>query len=88
MFAHLARMLRAHDPLAHPDPVRDPRLHRREGIHAARDSKCYGFAPVKFDKAHEVNFSAMYHGDDERVPVDGVKWGLRVLYDAVLGFCR
>jgi hypothetical protein len=29
----------------------------------------------------------MYHGHDERAPVDGLKWGLRVLFEAVSGFC-
>ena len=48
---------------------------------------CYGFAPVKFDPTHDVNFSRMYHGHDERVPVQGLKWGLRVLYEAITGFC-
>ena len=47
---------------------------------------CYGFAPVRFDPTHEVSFAAMYHGHDERVPVEGVHWGLRILYEAVVGF--
>jgi hypothetical protein len=42
---------------------------------------------VKFDPTHGINFSAMYHGHDERIPVEGLKWGLRVLYEAVAGFC-
>ena len=28
----------------------------------------------------------MYHGHDERVPVSGLEWGLRILYEAVAGF--
>jgi hypothetical protein len=28
----------------------------------------------------------MFHGDDERVPVEGLRWGLRVLFDAVSTF--
>ena len=48
---------------------------------------CYGFAPVRFDPTHEVSFTAMYHGHDERVfPWKGSSWGLRVLYEAVSGF--
>jgi len=43
---------------------------------------------VQFDPTHETSFSRMYHGHDERVPVAGVSWGLRVLYAAVSGFCR
>jgi hypothetical protein len=33
-----------------------------------------------------VSFTAMHHGHDERVPVAGLRWGLTVLWDAVLGF--
>ena len=55
--------------------------------YARLGTTCYGFAPVKFDPTHEVNFSKMYHGHDERVPVEGLKWGLRVLFEAVSGFC-
>jgi hypothetical protein len=29
----------------------------------------------------------MYHGHDERVPVAGFGWGLRVLYELVRDFC-
>jgi hypothetical protein len=28
------------------------------------------------------------HGDDERVSVEALRWGLPVLYDAVTRFCR
>jgi hypothetical protein len=28
----------------------------------------------------------MYHGHNERIPVDGFKWGLRVLFDVVSSF--
>jgi len=87
MFAHLVSVLRTHDPLALPIPFVIPGFTDAKA-YAKLGSKCYGFAPVKFDPTHEINFSAMYHGHDERVPVDGVKWGLRVLYDAVYGFCR
>jgi hypothetical protein len=29
----------------------------------------------------------MYHGHDERIPVQGFAWGLRVLHDLVADFC-
>jgi acetylornithine deacetylase/succinyl-diaminopimelate desuccinylase-like protein len=37
----------------------------------------YGFAPLKLPP--ELNFSGMFHGVDERVPVDGLRFGVRVL---------
>ncbi|MBX9388079.1 M20/M25/M40 family metallo-hydrolase [Streptomonospora nanhaiensis] len=39
--------------------------------------KNYGFAPLRLPP--ELNFSGMFHGVDERVPVDGLRFGVRVL---------
>lgn len=37
----------------------------------------YGFAPLQLPA--ELDFTGMFHGVDERVPVDAVKFGVRVL---------
>jgi acetylornithine deacetylase/succinyl-diaminopimelate desuccinylase-like protein len=87
LFSHLASVLLRHDPLALPIPFVIPGFTDAKA-YAKLGSKCYGFSPVRFDPTHEISFSAMYHGHDERVPVDGLKWGLHVLYDAVHDFCR
>ena len=39
----------------------------------------YGFSPLKLDE--EFDFMAMFHGVDERVPVEGLTFGVRVLKD-------
>jgi len=39
----------------------------------------YGFSPLKLDA--DFNFMAMFHGVDERVPVEGLTFGTRVLKD-------
>ena len=39
----------------------------------------YGFSPLKLDA--DFNFAAMFHGVDERVPVEGLIFGARVLKD-------
>jgi acetylornithine deacetylase/succinyl-diaminopimelate desuccinylase-like protein len=39
--------------------------------------RCFGFAPLKLPP--ELDFSGMFHGVDERVPVDGLRFGVRVL---------
>jgi acetylornithine deacetylase/succinyl-diaminopimelate desuccinylase-like protein len=86
LFAHLARTVRDLEPGAIPIPFvipgfTDAKAYSRLG------SKCYGFSPIRLNPAHkDVVFSRMFHGNDERIPVDGLKWGLRVLYDAVTGF--
>ena len=39
----------------------------------------YGFSPLKLDA--DFDFMAMFHGVDERVPVDGLTFGVRTLKD-------
>jgi len=39
----------------------------------------YGFSPLKLDQ--DFDFMAMFHGVDERVPVEGLTFGVRVLKD-------
>lgn len=46
--------------------------------------RCFGFAPLKLPP--ELDFAGMFHGVDERVPVDGLKFGVRVL-DRFLDQC-
>ncbi len=48
---------------------------------------CYGFAPVMLDPAKKLNYGEMFHGIDERIPLDGLAWGSNVLTDAVLRIC-
>ena len=43
--------------------------------------KCWGFSPVQLPP--EVRFAQMFHGHDERIPVDGFQWGVKVLFDLV-----
>jgi acetylornithine deacetylase/succinyl-diaminopimelate desuccinylase-like protein len=39
--------------------------------------RCYGFAPLQLPPA--LDFGALFHGVDERVPVDALRFGTRVL---------
>ena len=47
----------------------------------------YGFSPVFFPEEPKVAFADLYHGHDERIPVDGFYRGLDCLYDVVRRFC-
>ena len=42
----------------------------------------YGFSPVS-----GMRFADLHHGHDERIPVEGLKWGTRVLAEVVTRFC-
>jgi acetylornithine deacetylase/succinyl-diaminopimelate desuccinylase-like protein len=49
-------------------------------------TKCWGFSPVQLPPG--ISFSAMFHGNDERIPIDGFRWGLRALGDLVTRLVR
>jgi len=85
LFARLAQTIRAHDPDGLPIPFVIPGFTDAKA-YARLGTRCFGFAPVRFDPADDVSFSRMYHGNDERVPTAGLAWGLDVLFDAVSGF--
>ena len=46
--------------------------------------RCFGFSPLQLPSG--LDFAGMFHGIDERVPVDGLRFGVRVL-DRLLGSC-
>ena len=68
--------LRAEDPAARTIPYMlaagtDAKSFHDLGI------RCFGFAPLKLPP--ELDFAGMFHGVDERVPVDALQFGVRVL---------
>lgn len=85
LYRQLEATLRKHDPTGVPLPWLIPGFTDAKG-YARLGTTCYGFAPVRFDPTHTLSFSAMYHGHDERVPVEGLGWGLGVLHDAIARF--
>ena len=46
----------------------------------------WGFAPVRIPKGLE--FPSLFHAVNERIPVDGFKWGLGVLTEVVFELCN
>jgi acetylornithine deacetylase/succinyl-diaminopimelate desuccinylase-like protein len=68
--------LQAEDPGARPVPYMlsggtDAKAFARLGM------RCFGFSPLLLPA--DLNFAALFHGIDERVPVEGLKFGVRVL---------
>jgi acetylornithine deacetylase/succinyl-diaminopimelate desuccinylase-like protein len=68
--------LRAEDPGARAVPYMlsggtDAKAFSRLGI------RCFGFTPLRLPA--DLNFSALFHGIDERVPIEGLRFGVRVL---------
>jgi acetylornithine deacetylase/succinyl-diaminopimelate desuccinylase-like protein len=72
----MAAALRAEDPGARTIPYlmsggTDAKAFSKLGI------RCFGFAPLRLPP--DLNFAALFHGIDERVPVEGLEFGVRVL---------
>ncbi|MGI8627796.1 MAG: M20/M25/M40 family metallo-hydrolase, partial [Geodermatophilaceae bacterium] len=68
--------LRAEDPHARPIPYTmsggtDAKSFERLGM------RCFGFSPLQLPP--DLDFAALFHGIDERVPIDGLTFGVRVL---------
>jgi acetylornithine deacetylase/succinyl-diaminopimelate desuccinylase-like protein len=53
-------------------------------FYAQLGATCYGFAPVQLEP--KTPFGSLYHGNNERIPVDGLLWGLRLYTDVTLNF--
>jgi acetylornithine deacetylase/succinyl-diaminopimelate desuccinylase-like protein len=72
----MAAALRAEDPAARTIPYlmsggTDAKAFSTIGI------RCFGFAPLRLPP--DLNFSSLFHGIDERVPLEGLEFGVRVL---------
>jgi acetylornithine deacetylase/succinyl-diaminopimelate desuccinylase-like protein len=84
LYRVLARTIVEHDPEGVPLPVMAP--FATDAKHLDRIGvPAYGFSPLRLDPAE--TFLERYHGVDERVGLDALRWGLPVLYDAVVRFC-
>jgi acetylornithine deacetylase/succinyl-diaminopimelate desuccinylase-like protein len=72
----MCEAIRAEDPQGHPVPYlmsggTDAKAFSTLGV------RCFGFSPLLLPS--DLDFSALFHGIDERVPVEGLKFGFRVL---------
>ena len=72
----MAAALRAEDAQGRPVPYlmsggTDAKSFSTLGI------RCFGFSPLRLPP--DLDFTALFHGIDERVPVSGLHFGVRVL---------
>lgn len=84
LFAAIARAVERRDPGARVVPYMIPG-YTDAFAYGKLGATCYGFSPVRLGP--DLNFSRLYHGHDERIPIDGFLWGLQVLYELVREFC-
>ena len=85
LFEAIGQAIERHHPGAVAVPFMIPGF-TDSFAYARLGATCYGFAPVKMPRG--LSYTSLYHGHDERIPIDGFAWGLRVLVDLVHGFCR
>ena len=76
--------LKKHDPEGVPVPYLAPGFTDAKSW-SRLGTRCYGFMPVRFPD-DGIKFADLFHGHDERIPVEGLRWGVEVLYDVVRAF--
>ena len=84
LYQLMVKTLKRRDPKGHPIPSMIPGYTDAKAYHRL-GMKCYGFSPVQLPS--EIAFAELFHGVDERISVDGFKWGLRTLAELVGDFC-
>lgn len=77
----ITRAVQEEDPQAHTLPYMmsggtDAKAFVKLGM------RCFGFAPLRLPP--DLDFTALFHGIDERVPVDALQFGTRVLERVLL----
>jgi acetylornithine deacetylase/succinyl-diaminopimelate desuccinylase-like protein len=85
LFDSIVSVMARHDPDAPVAPLMlsgatDAKHVSRLGTH------CLGFGPVRVPEDFPAD--QLVHGHDERIPIDGYVWGMHVLHDIVVDFCR
>ena len=73
--------LKAEDDAARPVPFTmsggtDAKSFQRLGM------RCFGFSPLRLPP--DLDFASLFHGVDERVPVEALRFGCRVLHRLLL----
>ncbi|MDP9483162.1 MAG: M20/M25/M40 family metallo-hydrolase, partial [Chloroflexota bacterium] len=85
LYRIMAATLRDHDPDAVPVPIMAPFATDAKYTGTRLGVPTYGFSPLRL--APEDRFLDLFHGIDERVSLDALRFGLPVLYDVVRRFC-
>ena len=85
LYRILAATLRDHDPAAVPVPIMLPFATDAKYTGLRLGIPTYGFSPLRL--APDERFLDRFHGVDERVSLDALRFGLPVLYDVVRRFC-
>lgn len=86
LYRELERAIQAMDPLGIPFPSVTPGTTDAAAF-ARLGTRWYGFTPFALPARSPLVVSELYHGVDERIPIDGYKSGVRALARVVFRFC-
>ena len=83
LFRTIAEALPRHDPGGEAVPWLNVAF--TDATHLARlGIRCYGFYPLRLPP--DLPFASLFHGHDERVPLEGYRFGFKLFYDVVRSF--
>lgn len=72
----MCEAVHAEDPDGHPVPYCNPGGTDAKAF-TKLDIRCFGFKGLKLP--HDLDYGRLFHGVDERVPLEGLRFGVRVM---------
>lgn len=83
LFRAMRESIQRADPGSHVVPSIIPGFTDSQN-YARLGAKCYGFYPLRLPE--DLDFQSLFHGVDERIPIDGFHWGIETLTDLLRRF--
>lgn len=83
LFREIERGMSEADPEGHLVPSIIPGFTDSRN-YAKLGATCYGFYPLQLPK--EIDFASLFHGVDERIPIEGFHWGIKTLTQVLRRF--
>ncbi len=85
LYDAICASLRQHDPEGVPLPYMIPGFTDAAWF-SRLGCRCYGFSPHRYPAEDNIRFTDLFHGHNERIHLDGFRWGLRLLWDVIARF--
>lgn len=83
LYRHIANTVSSMDPGAVTTPYLMPGF-TNGAAYASLGTMYMGFTPVLMPPT--LDYNTLFHAPNERIPVDGFKWGVRTLFETAYGF--
>ncbi len=83
LFSAIQKSLESADPGSHVVPSIIQGFTDSKN-YATLGATCYGFYPLQMPE--DLDFASLFHGHNERIPIEGFHWGIEVLTTMLTGF--